>query len=95
MSSFIVEVYAADMSEADLAAVAARVRAAAKEVSLRGARVRYRRSIFVPQDEICIHMFEGPSAEVVRTASERAGLVVERVLEALAEQGAPESEDVV
>lgn len=38
-------------------------------------------SIFIPEDEICFHLFEGPSAEAVWEVSERAGIACERVVE--------------
>ena len=46
--------------------------------------VRYVRSIFVPEDETCFHLFEGPSEEAVRKAGAEAGLAPLRVVACLA-----------
>lgn len=37
-------------------------------------------SILVPDDEIVLCVFEGPSAEAVRASAERAGLPAERIV---------------
>jgi hypothetical protein len=73
--SFVVEVYAPNLSEADLAKIAVRAEAAARELGSEGIAVRYVRSVLVPEDETCFHHFEGPTAEAVRRVSERAGLL--------------------
>ena len=44
--------------------------------------VQYLRSTFIPGEEKCFCLFEGPSAEVVRTANDRAQLPYERIVEA-------------
>jgi hypothetical protein len=54
MKSFLVEVYAPGASE--LVDLVAEAQAAAPD----GAR--YIRSIHIPEDEVCFHLFEGPSA---------------------------------
>ncbi|MGH2921978.1 MAG: nickel-binding protein [Gaiellaceae bacterium] len=46
--------------------------------------VRYLRSILVPEDETCFHLFEGPSEEAVRKAGTVAGLTPVRVVACLA-----------
>jgi hypothetical protein len=61
----------------DVQAAADRARAAA------GGRVRFLRSIFVPEDDACFLLYEGPSAESVRAAAQRAQLGVRRVDAAL------------
>jgi hypothetical protein len=48
-----------------------------------GQRVRYLRSIFVPEDEICFLLFEAASPELVGKASRRAELAYERIVEAI------------
>jgi hypothetical protein len=45
--------------------------------------VRYLRSIYVPADEMCFHLFEAASVEEVRAASELAGLSAQRIVETL------------
>ncbi len=46
--------------------------------------VRYVRSILVPEDETCFHLFEGSSAEAVRKVGAEAGLDPLRVVACLA-----------
>jgi hypothetical protein len=81
MASYLVETYLPRgyvLSEA-----VARMRAAAEASSLQGVPVRYLRSIFVPEDETCFHLLEGPSTDAVAQVGERAGLVGNRVVEAI------------
>jgi hypothetical protein len=67
----------------ELQDVAARVRAAAEQLSGEGTPVRFLRSIFVPEDGSCFFLYEGPSADAVGEAGRRAALAVERVVEAV------------
>jgi hypothetical protein len=60
-----------------------RARQAAQEMQVEGVRVRFLRSVFVPEDDACFLLYEAPSAEVVRTAVRRAGLTVVRELEVM------------
>jgi hypothetical protein len=48
-----------------------------------GEHVRFLRSIFVPEDDACFFLYEGPSAQSVKVAAMRAELGVLRVDEAL------------
>lgn len=45
--------------------------------------VRFLRSVFVPEDDACFLLYEGPSPESVRDAARRAQLGVRRVVAAL------------
>jgi hypothetical protein len=80
MTSFLAEVYAP--AAARIADIATRARSAAEEASRAGTPVRYLRSIFVPQDEMCFHLLEAGSAEAVREVIGRAGFSPERIVEA-------------
>jgi Protein of unknown function (DUF4242) len=80
MRSYLVEVYQPRIG-AD--AAAARARSAADAVSRAGTPVRYVRSIFVPEDETCFHVFEAPSAAAIVEASRRASVPFLRVTEAI------------
>ncbi len=73
MPSFLVEVYAP--RSARLGELEAAARAAAQAAN----GVRYLESIFVPEDETCFHLFDGPSAERVCEAARRSALVVQRI----------------
>jgi hypothetical protein len=52
-----------------------------------GTAVRYLRSILIPGDETCLHLVEADSAEDVADAFERAGVVADRIVEAVDLQG--------
>lgn len=80
---YIVESYlpATDGPE-QLERVAARSRAAADELAREGAVLRYIEAIVVPEDEMCLLVYEADSPELALEASERAGIADGRVLEA-------------
>jgi hypothetical protein len=82
MASFLVEVYAPGSAEGLKDAVA-RARSASRALSREGTAVRHVRAILVPEDKVCFHLFEGPSALVVGEASRRAGLRQVRIIEAV------------
>ena len=90
MTSFLVETYTP--GAADVADVGARARSAGTTSAPLGTGVRYLRSILVPGDEMCFHLFEARSVEAVRWAIERVGLAADRIVEArtwsAAEEGA-------
>lgn len=75
MQSFLVESYAPRLSEPECRAAAERARAAAT------GDVRYVRSLFVAEDEMCFHVWEGPSAEAVGELSRQAGIQFLRIVE--------------
>lgn len=79
---FLVESYLPVPTAEGQAEVVARARAAAEELAREGARLRHLECIFVPEDEMCLLLYEAESAEGAREASRRAGLGCERVLEA-------------
>lgn len=63
-----------------------RARSAADELTRQGTRVRFERSIHVPQDEICFFVFDAASGEVAALAAECAELRPLRVVEAVTSQ---------
>jgi hypothetical protein len=75
---YTVELSLPDAGCADVQEAAARARAATE-----GEPVRFLRSIFVPEDDACFLLFEGPSADSVRAAALRAKLGPRRVEAAL------------
>jgi hypothetical protein len=70
---YTVELRLPDAGWADVQAAATRAREAS------GDGVRFLRSIFVPEDDTCFLLYEGPSAESVRAAARRANFGVRRV----------------
>jgi len=81
VSKYLVEVYAP--APAELAEVEEPVRRAAAESARGRQRARYLRSILVPGDQMCFHLFEASSAEAVREAAQLAGLAYARIVEAV------------
>lgn len=81
MASFLVEAYTP--AAATIAEIEVRVHTAAEEVAQTGRPIRYLRSIFVPEDETCFHLFDAACAETVREAAERARLAPQRIVAAL------------
>ena len=82
MPSFLAETYLARPGKARLRS-AQRARAAAKKLAEHGTRIRFVRSIYVPNDEISFLVFDVISADAVEDACNRAGLRFERVVEAV------------
>lgn len=81
---FIVESYVS-ASRGDVDDLAARARAAAVQLGDEGAPLRYVEAIFVPEDEMCLLIFDADSAALAGEASRRAGIPFERVVEAQGE----------
>ena len=78
------ELYRPKGAVRDLASATERAKSAAAGVGSGGVRVRCLRSIFVPEEETWFLLYEGPSAEAVRDAVDRAALPCARVMEAIA-----------
>ena len=63
-------------------AVEARARRAADDLAGAGTDVQYVRAIFVPEDELCLHLVDAASAEVANDLVRRAGISPDRIVEA-------------
>jgi Protein of unknown function (DUF4242) len=83
MPSYLVETYASKLHVNEARAAGRRARAAAEQLSKEGARVRYVRTTFLPDDETCIHVFEAASEEAVGEACRRAGIAAGRIAPAM------------
>lgn len=78
------------LSAGDRDAAARRARAAreaTEQLTLEGTRVLYMRSIFVPEDETCLHMYRADCVEAVQAAAARASLRLDRIAEATIDAG--------
>ena len=84
MAQYLIEAYTPERGREDLPSLVTRARKAAAAMRRDGLDVRYLRPILVPEDEICFHLFEAPSADAVREASRRAELIYERIVETVA-----------
>ena len=82
MPSFLVETYLSRAETGERSAREARARLAAAGDT----RVRYERSIHVPEDEICFFVFDAPTARDAALAAQRAGLDAFRVVEAISSE---------
>jgi hypothetical protein len=85
MPTFLAERYVARGDLAGFALDADRARRGAEEVSREGTSVRFLRSLFVPEEETCLYVYEAPSADAVREAARRATLRFDRVNAAIAD----------
>jgi hypothetical protein len=83
MPSFLVETFLTRRQAGEHAARDGRARLAAEELTLERTRVRFDRSIHVPEDEICFFLFDAPSGRDAALAAQRAGLDPIRVVEAM------------
>ena len=83
MDQYLVELYLPRRDEAALADAAVRARIASEQLASEGKPVRYLRAIFVPQDEICFHLYEALTPDVVGEASLRAQIAYERIVRAV------------
>jgi hypothetical protein len=91
-ATYMVETYVAAEPPTGWRIAAEHAHAAARIASEEGVTIRHLRSIYVPADEMCHHLFEGSSLEAVQVASERAGIRFERIV--AVEQVEPADESV-
>jgi hypothetical protein len=81
--SYLVETFLARSETHDRIVRERRARSVADELTWKGIRVRYERSIHVPEDELCFFVFEAPSGSDAALAAELAGLDPCRIVEAV------------
>ena len=82
---FLLESYASTAAAAESGA--AQIRASATRSRDAGVPVHVVRSIFVPEDETNLVLFDAPSADDVRTTIQGAGLPVDRLVVAVETPG--------
>ena len=83
MPTYVVERYLPALMPEGLREHTEREREVMTRESSGTAGVTYLRSTYLRQDELLFSLFEAPSLEAVREANERAGLVYERITEAI------------
>jgi len=81
--SYLVETYLARGQAGKRAACERRARSAAQELAQNSTSVRFERSIYIPEDEICFFVFDAPSSREAALVAQRSGLDPIRVVEAL------------
>ena len=79
--NYLVETYLARGRAGERTARERRARSAAEELTDGRTRVRFDRSIYVPEDEICFFVFDAPSGRDAALVAERAELDSIRVVE--------------
>ncbi len=83
MPSYLVETYLARGCAGEREAREQRARSAANELTQGTSRVRFERSIHLPEDEICFFIFDAPSSREAALVAEHADLDPLRVVEAV------------
>lgn len=83
MSVFMVERDLKGISMEDLGGAQKAAIAEAKKMRGEGKDIGYIRSTFAPEDGRCMCLFDGESADQVRTLNDRAGLPYSRVVPAM------------
>ena len=68
MAEFVVELYVSRQDAGAVRRTGELARSAAEEQARQGTPIRYVRSVFIPEDETCLLLYEAPSAQVVREA---------------------------
>lgn len=89
MREFAAEQYLSGTDNAAAEHGATVARLAAEQLTREGTPVEFVHSIFVPEDETCIHMYRADSIDAVRLVAARASLRFERISEAVTESGIP------
>jgi hypothetical protein len=82
---YLVELYVPRSDRAAVERCAGDADRAARELARDGTPIRYLHSIFVPEDETCLLLFEASSVDDVREAARRAGLASGRLTEAVSD----------
>ena len=82
MARYMVERHLPGFTQEQLPGAAGAAKSATAQMTDEGTPIRYLRSTFVPAEEKCFCLFEGPSEEAIKQANERAGLPYERIVEA-------------
>ncbi len=81
MPNYMVERTLPGYSVEQVAGAADRARKITAVMTGEGTPVRYLRSTFIPGEDKCYCLFDGPSPDIVQTANDRAGLPVDRIVE--------------
>jgi hypothetical protein len=83
MPNYLVEVYRLRLRGDELARAGRRARTAAEVLTRQGTPIRFRGSIAVPVDEMCLYVYEAASPAAVDAATRSAAIRAARVVEAV------------
>jgi hypothetical protein len=81
MKSYVVKLQLPAGDATELAAAGERARNAAEQLTREGTAVRWVRSVYLPEEDTCLLVFEAPTPEAVDVAGRRAGLTYDRIVE--------------
>jgi hypothetical protein len=87
MREFVGEHYLPAQTAQDAGHCAKAAREAADQLRREGTQVHHVRSILIPEDETCIHLYRAESMEAVRVAAARASLPLDRLTGAVSDTG--------
>ena len=83
MPTYLVETFLSRSATRERTKRERRARSAAEELTRAGIRVRFERSIHVPEDEMCFFLFDAASGREAARVAEQASLEPIRVVEAV------------
>ena len=83
MKSYVVELQLPAGGADDVAAAGERARIAAEQLTREGTAVRCVRSVYLPEEDTCLLVFEAPTPEAVDRTGRRARLTYDRIVEAI------------
>ena len=81
VKSYVVELQLPAGEAPDVAGACERARTAAEQLAREGTAVRWVRSVYVPEADACLLVFEASTPEAVDRAGRRAGLTYDRIVE--------------
>jgi hypothetical protein len=82
--TYLVERYWPGVTSERLLGALERGRRAIEQMGIEGTSVRSISCTFIPSEEVVFSLYEGPSMDAVRQLSERVGMPVSRIVEAIA-----------
>jgi len=80
VSGYLVESYLPGSRASQLDELAGRARLTAEAMALGGTPIRFVRYTYVPEDEVCLLLFEAASVEIVDAVAKQAGISFERIV---------------
>lgn len=80
MPTFALEEYVSGLTPDDLTVVVDRLREAARQASDPLDAIRHLHSLYIAEDEMCLHVFTGSGPLAVRAVGDRVGISIERIV---------------
>jgi hypothetical protein len=80
MPTFALEEYVNGLTPDDLVVVVDRLREAARQASEPMDAIHHLHSLYIAEDEMCLHVFTGSGPRAVRAVGDRVGISIERIV---------------